>query len=264
MTNTKQKSFKEPRYDLLMINSKNLKVLGEDYQRELNETRVAKIVASFNELVANEPKVSFRDGKYFVFDGQHTIAARIALNGYEHLPILCKVYYGLTEQDEAFLFATQNGEEAKPTSGERMRAWIFGGNEDALAFKNATESTGITLELGKSHCKYHLVCISGALDLYKLLGEKLYVEALNVIVDAWDGDEDSMKEEILTAVCRFIRLYHDEYERDRLVWKLKAVSPKLLRQAILSDFELPGYKRHLNQIYKIYNGKGKPALEKKF
>ena len=59
MSNTIQKNNKETLYTLQMINSKNLKVLGEDYQRELNEGRVAKIVSSFNELVANEPKVSF-------------------------------------------------------------------------------------------------------------------------------------------------------------------------------------------------------------
>lgn len=51
MSNAMQKNNKETLYTLQMINSKNLKVLGEDYQRELNEGRVAKIVSSFNELV---------------------------------------------------------------------------------------------------------------------------------------------------------------------------------------------------------------------
>lgn len=264
MPKTSQKTTPKTLYVLQEINSKNLKVLGEDYQRELNEGRVAKIVASFNELVANEPKVSFRDGRYYIFDGQHTVAARIVLNGNKHLPILCKVYEGLTAKDEAFLFATQNGEEAKPTSGERMRAWIYGGDIDAIAFKNATESTGITLELGKAHCKYHLVCVNAAHELYRKVGEKLYIDALNIIVEAWDGDVDSMKIEVLNAICRFIRLYHNVYDRERLIWKLKAVSPKLLRQAINSDFELPGYKKHLNQIYKIYNGGGKAVIEKRF
>lgn len=77
MPKTSQKTTPKTLYVLQEINSKNLKVLGEDYQRELNEGRVAKIVASFNELVANEPKVSFRDGRYYIFDGQHTVAARI-------------------------------------------------------------------------------------------------------------------------------------------------------------------------------------------
>lgn len=264
MVNNMNESNVNTLYVLKRVNSKNLKVLGEDYQRELNGNRVAKIVASFNEMVANEPKVSYRNGKYYVFDGQHTIAARKFLNGNNDLPILCKVYRGLTEQDEAFLFATQNGEESKPTPGERMRAWLFGESKDAIAFRDATESTGVILELGDVHCKYHLVCVNTALNMYKRIGERMYKEALSIIVDAWDGDIESLKTEILIAVCRFIWLYHDVYDRERLVWRLKSENPKLIRQAIISDFELAGYKRHINQIYKIYNGGGKAVLEKKF
>lgn len=85
-------------------------------------------------MVANEPRVSCRNGVYYVFDGQHTIAARKVLNGNVDIPILCKVYNGLTEQDEAFLFATQNGEESKPTPGERMRAWLFGESKEAIGY----------------------------------------------------------------------------------------------------------------------------------
>ena len=264
MQSTSKNAIPKTLYVLQEINSKNLKILGEDYQRELNESRVARIVSSFNEMVANEPKVSYRNGMYYVFDGQHTIAARKLLNGNEDIPILCKVYQGLTEQDEAFLFATQNGEEAKPTPGERMRAWLFGGSKDAIAFRNATESTGITLELSDIPCRYHLVCINTALNMYKRIGEKMYKEALGVIVDAWDGDVESLKTEILIAICRFIWIYHDDYDRERLVWRLKSEHPKLIRQAIISDFELAGFKRHVNQIYKIYNGSGKPIIEKRF
>lgn len=264
MQSTSKNAIPKTLYVLQEINSKNLKILGEDYQRELNESRVARIVSSFNEMVANEPKVSYRNGMYYVFDGQHTIAARKLLNGNEDIPILCKVYQGLTEQDEAFLFATQNGEEAKPTPGERMRAWLFGGSKDAIAFRNATESTGITLELSDIPCRYHLVCINTALNMYKRIGEKMYKEALGVIVDAWDGDVESLKTEILIAICRFIWIYHDDYDRERLVWRLKSENPKLIRQAIISDFELAGFKRHVNQIYKIYNGSGKPIIEKRF
>lgn len=264
MPKSSQKTTPNTLYVLQEINSKNLKILGEDYQRELNESRVARIVSSFNEMVANEPKVSCRNGVYYVFDGQHTIAARKVLNGNMDIPILCKVYNGLTEQDEAFLFATQNGEESKPTPGERMRAWLFGESKEAIAFRDATESTGLVLELGDIHCRYHLVCVNTAHNMYKRIGEKMYKEALSIIVDAWDGNVESLKTEILIAVCRFIWLYHDVYDRERLIWRLKSENPKLIRQAIISDFELAGYKRHINQIYKIYNGGGKKVIEKRF
>ena len=46
------------------------------YQRNLDEKRVAKMVKQYNPNLVNPPKVSFRDGKYWVFDGQHTIDAQ--------------------------------------------------------------------------------------------------------------------------------------------------------------------------------------------
>ena len=62
-------------YKLMEVSSRDLEI-PDAYQRKLNTERVAKIVAGFNERIANEPKVSFRDGHYYVFDGQHTIVAQ--------------------------------------------------------------------------------------------------------------------------------------------------------------------------------------------
>ena len=47
----------------------------------------------------NEPKVSFRNGRYYVMDGQHTIEGCILINGGENRPILCKVYNGKCRKD---------------------------------------------------------------------------------------------------------------------------------------------------------------------
>ena len=94
-------------YKLMEVSSRDLEI-PDAYQRKLNTERVAKIVAGFNERIANEPKVSFRDGHYYVFDGQHTIVARKHMNGNNDLPILCKVYYGMTEADEACLLYTSD------------------------------------------------------------------------------------------------------------------------------------------------------------
>ena len=86
-------------YKLMEVSSRDLEI-PDAYQRKLNTERVAKIVAGFNERIANEPKVSFRDGHYYVFDGQHTIVARKHMNGNNDLPILCKVYYGTRTQSQ--------------------------------------------------------------------------------------------------------------------------------------------------------------------
>ena len=136
----------ERTYREMTINSSQLIIPRETYQRELNPERVRKIVKEFDERVANEPKVSCRNGKYYVFDGQHTIAARKILNRGHDLPITCKVYYGMTESEEATLFATQTGASAPLSAGTKIRALVYAGDPEAIAFMKATESTGLALD----------------------------------------------------------------------------------------------------------------------
>ena len=83
--------------------------------------------------VANEPKVSFRNGQFIVTDGQHTIEGRILRNGGKDLPILCKVYTGMTVEQEALLFAEQNGFSAPLTAGIKLRAKVVGGDAISIA-----------------------------------------------------------------------------------------------------------------------------------
>ena len=96
-------------YHEMSLNSSELIVPRDTYQRALHPARVARIAKEFDERVANEPKISFRDGHYYVMDGQNTIAARKFLNGGDDLQIRCKVYFNMTEQEEALLFAQQTG-----------------------------------------------------------------------------------------------------------------------------------------------------------
>ena len=85
---TKKFAYKE-----MMLSTAQIEVPRETYQRKFNARRALKIAADFDERIANEPKVSYRDGKFYVFDGQHTIAARKLLNNGEDLPVKCKVYF---------------------------------------------------------------------------------------------------------------------------------------------------------------------------
>ena len=56
----------EPLYRMMVIDSSEIIAPREDYQRELKSERVKRIVSNFDERIANEPKVSYRDGKYYV------------------------------------------------------------------------------------------------------------------------------------------------------------------------------------------------------
>lgn len=245
-----------------IINSRNLEIPRSSYQRNFKQRRAIKISNEFDERVANEPKVSCRNGRYFVFDGQHTIAARIQLNKGKDLPILCKVYYGLSESEEALLFAQQTGVSAKLSSGDAIRAKIYGGDPEAMAFLRATETAGLLLSYTQSRGKKRITCINTALNEFRRVGSEIYTEALRIIAEAWNGESHSLRAEVIQGVVQFVDLYHGEFNRKRLVEKLRETDPLVISR---SDSSIPGSKRYLHQVYRIYNGSSrKSALPMKF
>ena len=237
----------------MVINSKFLEVPRSYYQRNLNANRVKRIAAEFDERIANAPKVSYRDGHYYVFDGQHTIAARKLLNNNCDLNIVCKVYSGLTEQQEALLFAQQTGVSAPLTAGAKMRAKIRGGDPEAIAFLNATNRAGFGLSFAQSHAKWKIACIATAFAEYRKHGERIYTDALRVLAEAWEGDIDSLRAEVLQGVTQFVALYDHEYDPIRLIRQLQRTSPVAIYrsgQAMTG----PNYQKYMLQILKAYNG----------
>lgn len=58
-----------PPYQMMVIHSSKLIYPRELYQRGIQRKRVELIAKDFNEYTANEPKVSFRNGRYYVTDG---------------------------------------------------------------------------------------------------------------------------------------------------------------------------------------------------
>lgn len=252
-------------YEVMCLSTGVLEVPRNTYQRNLNPERVRKIAAGFDEHIANEPKVSLRDGHYYVFDGQHTVAARIHRNKGKHLVIRCKVYRGLTEREEALLFAQQTGTSAKLTAGAELRALIYGGDPEATAFLRATERAGLHLEYGPSRGKGRIGCVKTALSEFRRVGADIYTEALTIIRQAWNGAPDSLRAEIIQGVVRFVEVYHDEYDRKRLVSRLHKVDPIVIYREGRAITNMPGYKKYLYQVLNVYNGSSrKNALDLKF
>ena len=240
-------------YELVLIDSRKLEVLRDQYQKPLNKKRVAQIVANFDENIANEPKVNFRDGHYFVFDGQHTVAARVLRNGGKPLKIKCKVYRDLTKEQEAILFVQQNGFAATPTPANKLRALLYAGDKEAIALNDATRSVGFILDLDGSLSKNHILCINTCMKLFRRAGVEVYTDALGIIYSAWKGCPESLHAEIIRAVTEFAKLYKGQYNTTRLVTLLSRVNPKFISRKIKTDFERPGKKKYIYPIYAIYN-----------
>ena len=253
-------------YRQMSIPASQLIIPRETYQRDLFSPRAKEIASKFDERIANEPKVSYRDGKYYVFDGQHTIDARKVMNGGEDLPVLCKVYMGMDEKEEAMLFSKQTGESARLTPGIRVRAEVFAENGNSIAFLNANADLGIELDYDQERGYMRIGCINTALDAYQKFGEERYKEAMKIIVAAWGGVPDSFRTENIIGITRFVDRYHGSYIPHRLIERLSKVDPLTIpREGRAVGVNLAGYKKFLYQVWCIYNGSGKKySLPKKF
>lgn len=255
-----------PPYQMVVLHSSVLIYPREIYQRDVHRKRVELIANHFNEYTANEPKVSFRNGKYYVVDGQHTIESRILRNGGKDLPILCKIYTGLTIQQEALFFAEQNGYSAPLTAGIKLRAKVAGGDAVSEAFVEANKQVGLVVDYTQQAGAYRIGCVGTALRLYNQIGEKIYCEAMRLIVAAWEGRPDSLRAAVLKGMMHFVELYHGEFIEERLVRALHGVHPMdIYRTGMDNPAKLPGWKKYVFPIYTAYNGKcRKDALPIKF
>ena len=116
----------------------------------------------------------------YILDGQNTVEARRTCNGGMELPIRCKVFYGLTKEDEATLFAIQTGNATCLTAGERLRANLVAENPDALYFVGITSNAGVEFAYDGIRAPWKIYCIETAYELYKQHGCERYVEMLHI------------------------------------------------------------------------------------
>ena len=99
------------------------------YQRKIDSARVDRIVNSFDPRLANEVKVSFRDGKFYVFDGAHTLSALKRIHGEEAFMVDCKVYRAadVMNTEQVINFTIRYRRDVKPGMWVRFQdeKWII-------------------------------------------------------------------------------------------------------------------------------------------
>lgn len=199
----------------------NMLFTDTSYQRPVDASRVDQIVENFDPRVANTLKVSSRDGRFYVFDGAHTLMALKKLHGDAPFPVECKVFFGLSYEDEANLFAQQNGLTKDVPFGVRLRAMQASKSPEAEAFRAHTENAGLTLlEKKGGATKNTIAAVAKAYKLYKDLGPEEYEQVLKLIVDTWEGAAWSLTSYILGGVSVFLQEYGEAFNRERFIKRL--------------------------------------------
>lgn len=238
-------------FDFKEVNTKFI-VSDRTYQREVDEARVCRMLANFKENLVNPPKLSFRDGKYFVFDGAHTVQLLKARNCGKDTTILCKVFHGLTQLDEAILFEQQNGIVGAVNISDKLRSMFNRGESGVVEMVRVAEHSGLIVDFKPGSSTNRIVAVGALYGIFKTCSRTEYANVLSIIKEAWGGKPESLRREILTGITIFCKAHEGKYSKPLLIAKLKSISPiEIIREGNLS--KEGGSKKYARQIADVYN-----------
>lgn len=174
-----------------------------DYQRSTNHTQVANIIKRFDEAKLGALTVSLRDGKYHIIDGLHRSVALKSL-GYTHA--LCIVLTGLTYEQEADYFRTQNRDKRLLRPADLFKAGLAAGEEKCITINRIVKENGF--QIGKSSKDfYKLASVHALYTIAEDYGYDVLDSTLKLISETWNGIPKASQSESLMGVAEFIHRY---------------------------------------------------------
>lgn len=250
-------------YIMKIINSADI-VTSAGYQRPVDAREVRKIVAHWDENQVNPPKVSYRNGKFYVFDGQHTINALKLRNDGKDVDVLCRVYTGLTYEDEARLFAAQNGISKSVTTAQKIKALYEANDPDIMAVRELVLSHGYPepIAVSGSHTNGFRV-MPTALRVYKKHGINRVNTILDIVTTAWGNDRDGCKAGIIDGLDVLLTIYGNDINPKELSKSLSRVSPVRLEADSKADTLHRGANRYAYQMVRVYNKRKQYRLDER-
>lgn len=189
--------------------------------------RVDAIVRDFDPDKLGYLTVSRRDqnGTYVVLDGQHRVAALRRL-GYDDQKVECRVYEGLTAQQEADIFLGLNTVRTM-SAIHQLLAGIAAGRQPEADIARIVES--LNLRIG-DQCADGQIAAAKALRVVYGGGRvrrvkpeshpKLLQATLRLILSTWGRQQDALAGQIIEGVGFFLARYGSDVEVSVLVEKL--------------------------------------------
>lgn len=231
-------------------------VCDQKYQRELSQKQVRLTTEHFDPFQINPVKVSRRDGKNYVINGQHTMEIVARISGSRDTPVWCMIYDELDYSQEATIFAEQMKYVRALTPYDIFKAKIEAGDPDSLMIKAVAESYCLTIG---NEVKPGTVCAVKSLeDIYDRLGMDVLGRTLRVCVSTWEGDAKSLSANMLKGLAMLLAAYDDRIKDDIFVDKLGDVSIKELTRTAKDRKAGPAGFAEAMIIY--YNKKSRGGL----
>jgi len=220
----------EHSYEYTMLYPEQIKK-DPKYQREIDVARIKKITKNWDDDLVNAPKVSLREnGVYYVFNGQHTLAAW--KKRYGNRPIQCKVYRGLTEEEEKDLFVKQEGFSKAVGKIDILRAEFNSGSAEVVDMVNCCKLAGCSIDFDNrtSNVKNRVNAVATAFAVYRSIGHDNFINLLCILSKAFYGEQAAFQDGYIKGMGYLFKHYSDRITNKRMIEALQRQPVDYYRQ----------------------------------
>ena len=228
-------------------------------QREFSDKWGAYIDENFNLDLVGMLTVSFRDGVYWVIDGQHRTHALIAWakrefgDEWPEWTVPVNAHYNLSERAEAALFLAFNNRRAV-NAFDKFKVGVTADLPVPTDINRVVQSLG--LRVNKSLRPMSIGAVGSLAFLYRMGDAPLLSKTLMVIRDAWGGV--GFAADVMKGTGMAINRYEGRIDLGRLSKKLATIPSGAtgLRQRALVIRDSHGAKSevaHAAVVTEVYN-----------
>ena len=167
---------------------------GQPYQRPVTEKRLRELQRNWDPQLLDPLVVSFRDGKFYLVDGQHRAVVQRRILGRDS-KTLCKLYHGLSYEAEAKLCWKLDKASVKLSNAQAVKALIEADDDpELMEIQRLIEANGFKWELTKRiPGDNEIIAVRAVINAYHLLGGASFDRMLRLMKAAWQGSPSSLR-----------------------------------------------------------------------
>lgn len=211
---------------------------GLPYQRPVEEKDVDQLIEEWDDRLLEPLIVSFRDGKFYLVDGQHRVSALRKMNGNKDVMVLCKVFSGMTYSDEAKLCYQLDKSKRRLTLAQSTNALAESGTDaETEDIRRLIHEAGFTWGLGKTREGDHEIVVTRAIiSAYQELGAASFSRMLSLLEACWHGDPNSLNAAMISGMTVFLKAYGLDLNDASFSGRMAAVDPQEIVRRSKTDF----------------------------